>query len=96
MPGAARFIDMASDHDGAPSTKAIEASPDVLVDGVGAVRQGDAFEPHAKPKESDHNRNLKGGSATVFINGKPAGRAGDAVSCGGEVAGGSSTVFIGD
>ena len=32
---------------------------------------------------------------TVFINGKQAGRIGDPVSCGGEVAEGSGDVFIG-
>ncbi|MFR8056962.1 MAG: PAAR domain-containing protein [Dialister invisus] len=35
------------------------------------------------------------GVLRVFINGKPAGRIGDPVSCGGAVAEGSSNVFIG-
>ncbi|WP_246658360.1 PAAR domain-containing protein [Rhizobium sp. FKY42] len=36
------------------------------------------------------------GSASVFINGRPAGRIGDAIDCGGNAATGSSNVFIGD
>nr|DAL27908.1 MAG TPA_asm: Baseplate wedge protein [Caudoviricetes sp.] len=38
---------------------------------------------------------IASGSASVFINGKAAGRVGDPVSCGGTVAEGSSNVFIG-
>ena len=32
---------------------------------------------------------------TVFINGKPAGRVGDAINCGGSASAGSGNVFIG-
>ncbi|WP_235856104.1 PAAR domain-containing protein [Mesobaculum littorinae] len=39
---------------------------------------------------------MSGGSATVFVNGKPAGRVGDAISCGGSAATGSGDVGIGD
>nr|DAQ22968.1 MAG TPA: Baseplate wedge protein [Caudoviricetes sp.] len=38
---------------------------------------------------------ISSGSATVFINGKAAGRIGDPVSCGGTVADGSPSVYIG-
>ncbi|MBP1852522.1 PAAR domain-containing protein [Rhizobium halophytocola] len=47
---------------------------------------------HAGP----HPRALAAGSATVFINGKAAGRIGDAVDCGGSAETGSSNVYIGD
>ncbi|ARP97108.1 PAAR domain-containing protein [Bordetella genomosp. 13] len=96
MPSAARLDDLASDHDGAPPTPCIGASPDVSIDGRPAVRQGDPFGSHARPDESDHARSLAGGSGSVFINGKPAGRIGDPISCGGQVAEGSDTVSIGD
>jgi len=96
MPSAARLGDIASDHDGAGPTPGIEASQDVAIDGIAAMRQGDDFESHACPDESAHRRSLVGGSRSVFINGKPAGRAGDAISCGGIVTAGSTTVFIGD
>ncbi len=93
---AARLGDMASDHDGAPPTRGTEASPNVTIDGIPAMRQGDAFESHACPDESEHSRTLAGGSGSVFINGKPAGRMGDTISCGGTVVEGSPTVMIGD
>ena len=95
MPAAARLNDHASDHDGAPPTPCTGASPDVSIDGRAAVREGDPFAPHARPDESDHARNLAAGSTSVFINGKPAGRIGDKISCGGQIAEGSETVFIG-
>ncbi len=93
---AARIGDMASGHDGAPPTRGIEASPNVTIDGIPAMRQGDAFESHACPDESEHSRRLAGGSGSVLINGKPAARMGDAISCGGTVIEGSGSVTIGD
>ncbi len=43
-----------------------------------------------------HGRVAAAGSATVFINGMPVVRVGDAIDCGGVAATGSSNVFIGD
>jgi len=96
MPAAARLHDQASDHDGAPPTPCTAASPDVSIDGLPAVRKDDPFAPHARPDESDHTRSVAAGSRSVFINGKPAGRIGDPISCGGQITEGSGTVFIGD
>lgn len=96
MPAAARLGDMASGHDGAPDSPAIEGASNVFINDIPAIRQGDAFELHSCPDESDHNRSLADGSSSVYINGKPAGRVGDAISCGGTVIEGSSSVVIGD
>ena len=96
MPAAARLGDKASDHDGAPETPRTEASPNVHIVGIPAIRQGGAFQSHACPDESEHSRSLAGGSGSVFINGKPAGRVGDAISCGGIVIEGSPSLTIGD
>ncbi|MCH8507139.1 MAG: type VI secretion system PAAR protein, partial [Ectothiorhodospiraceae bacterium] len=93
---AARLTDMGDKHDGFPATPIMEGSPDVLINGRPAARQGDALVPHTKPKKSSHPRNIAEGSASVFINGKPAARLGDAISCGGVIIGGSGDVFIGD
>lgn len=98
MPPSTRLGDLGSGHAcHFPATPATAASPDVNIDGIPALRQGDAYGPHACPgcKQPPHPRSLSGGSASVFINGKPAGRVGDAISCGGAAAEGSSTVFIG-
>lgn len=81
-----------------PPTPSIEASPDVDIDGIPAVRQGDAYAPHACAgcPAPEHPRSLSVGSGSVYINGRPAGRVGDAISCGGAADAGSGTVFIGD
>ncbi|MCK0122435.1 PAAR domain-containing protein [Loktanella sp. F6476L] len=39
---------------------------------------------------------MAAGSGTVYINGKPAGRVGDAISCGENAAAGASTMSMGD
>lgn len=96
---ATRLGDIGSGHAcHFPPTPSIGASPDVNIDGMPAVRQGDAYAPHACPTcpAPPHPRSLSEGSGTVFINGRPAGRVGDAISCGGQANSGSSTVFIGD
>ncbi|MGL4085711.1 PAAR domain-containing protein, partial [Escherichia coli] len=50
--------------------------------------------PHDKPKHPPHPRKIARGSSTVFIDGLPAARTGDAIDCGGVVIGGG-TVNIG-
>ncbi|AHG64979.1 hypothetical protein MIM_c29140 [Advenella mimigardefordensis DPN7] len=47
MSSAAQLGDMASNHNEAPATPGIEASPNVPIDSIPAMSQGDAFEPHA-------------------------------------------------
>lgn len=99
MPKATRLGDIGSGHAcHFPPSASIAASPDVSVESIPAVRQGDAYAPHGcgTCPAPPHPRSLSGGSGTVFINSKPAGRVGDAISCGGSADAGSSTVFIGD
>lgn len=99
MPKATRLGDIGSGHAcHFPPTPSIVASPDVYVENIAAVRQGDAYAPHACPTcpAPPHPRSLSGGSGTVFINGTPAGRVGDAISCGGDAAAGAATVSFGD
>ncbi len=98
MPAATRLGDTGSGHGCHFSpTPATGASGDVFINGIGAVRQGYAYAPHAcgTCPAPPHGRALSGGSGTVFINGKPAGRVGDAIGCGGAAAAGSGDVFIG-
>ncbi len=97
MPAQTRLGDIGSSHAcHFPPSPAIAASPDVFVNGRGAVRAGDAYAPHACPScpEPVHTRSLAAGSPTVFINGRPAGRIGDAIDCGGAAAEGSGDVFL--
>ena len=81
-----------------PSTPSIVVSTDVFVEGIAAVRKGNAYAPHACPTcpAPPHPRSLAAGSGTLYNNGKPAGRVGDASSCGGNAAAGASTVSMGD
>lgn len=99
MPKATRLFDLGSGHDcHFPPTPAIAASPNVFTNSIPAVRQGDAYAPHPCPVCAPlvpHPRSLAQGSSTVFINGKPAGRVGDDISCGGSAMIGSGDVFIG-
>lgn len=94
MGNAVLVGDTGTEHDGFPPTKTIEGSGTVKIDGIPVCRQGDALEPHDKPKHPKHGRTIAAGSSAVFIDGKPAARTGDAVSCGGVVIGGG-TVNIG-
>lgn len=99
MPPSTRLGDIGTGHDcHFPPSPSTSASPDVNIDGIPAVRRGDAYAPHACPAcpQPPHKRSLTGGSGTVFINSRPAGRVGDPISCGGIVDEGSATVFIGD
>ena len=56
---------------------------------------GDSYAPHVGVAHPTHSGVIASGSASVYINGKAAGRIGDCVSCGGSVAAGSSNVMIG-
>jgi len=97
MPPVTRAkVDQNSGHVSFPPSKANTGSPNVFVNGNGAMRQGDPFLPHASPSPSPpHIPTEKTGSGTVFVNGKPINRIGDPVSCGGVNASGSSNVFAG-
>ena len=92
---------------------AVTASPNVLVGGLGVLRVGDTgvhAGPHGKPDPvvtTGHGSELccggntwrcVGGSATVFVNGRPVVRLGDETRhCGGtgKLVEGNRTVIIG-
>ena len=61
----------------------------------GAGRVGDHYSTHGCASHPGHQDVIAAGSSTVFINGKPAARTGDAVSIGGTVQDGSDNVRIG-
>lgn len=99
MPAATRKGDIGSGHGcHFPPTPSVQGSPNVFIDGIAAVRVGDAYAAHACPScpAPAHGRALAVGSPTVEINGRPAGRIGDAIDCGGAAAAGSGTVFVDD
>ena len=80
---------------GAPPRPPSGFSGDVTAGGKPVVRQGDAYAAHACPGAPPHDAVASAGSSTVNINGKPAHRNGDAISCGSVGANGVSSVNIG-
>ncbi|WP_282094316.1 PAAR domain-containing protein [Epibacterium ulvae] len=95
MAKAARKGDICTGHGLFPPRPCVAGSPNVEIENQAALRQGDGWAAHCDPIPVCHAGTQAGGSSSVFINGKPAARVGDAVSCGGSVASGASSVFIG-
>lgn len=98
MPGAVRLGDMSTGHAHCYEARPnIEASSDVLINGQGAHRVGDAWTVHGACNDhSPHDGVAIGGSGSVFVNGKPLCRIGDSISCGDTMATGSGDVIVGD
>jgi len=80
---------------GAPPRVPAGSSPDVTAENQPVVRQGDAYAAHACPGDPPHGATASAGSSTVTINGQPAHRNGDAISCGSTGANGATSVIIG-
>jgi uncharacterized Zn-binding protein involved in type VI secretion len=97
MAGAARLGESGSGHGTYPARANIGASGDVIINGRGAIRQGDPWAVHCntvKPYDC-HSSTAGSGSGSVTINGKSAMRQGDPINCGGTIVGGSGDVSIG-
>lgn len=99
MPEAARLGDIGSEHDCFPPTPITAGSPNVMINFLPAIRQGDPLQAHGCPCDKtphgNHPRSVEGGSSGVFIDGKPAARLGDAIDCGGVISSASPDVVIG-
>lgn len=96
MPAAARLGDTCTGHGCWPPRASTGGSPNVIINGSPAHRQGDAWAAHTCPSiPQTHASTLAAGSATVFVNGLPLGRIGDPVACGSSIAQGSPNVFAG-
>lgn len=95
MPAATRVGDADVAHCSG-MTRAV-GSPNVYVNGIPWSRQGDVNTVHLLPGAPcpPHAAPITIGSTTVFVNGKGAGRVGDAISGCTSVAAGSSNVFAG-
>lgn len=96
MPGAVRLGDMSTGHPHCyPATPAVGASSDVIVNGRGQNRVGDAWQTHGACEDhSPHSGTSSSGSQNVIVNGKSACRIGDSISCGDTMATGSNDVII--
>ena len=96
MPAATRIGDADVPH--CSGMVRAEGSPDVFVNGIPWSRFGDVNTPHLLPGDPcpTHSAAIAVGSKTVFINGRGAGRIGDAIASCTSVAEGSEDVFAGD
>lgn len=72
-----------------------QCSPNVFVNGIGIVREGDEVGDHPAAGCGPDNSVLTTFSSNVFINGKRAGRIGDKYTNDNTITSGSSNVFIG-
>jgi len=95
MPNAVRDGDICLGHSCFPPRKNTQSSPDVIINGRGVHREGDAWATHTC--DSSHAGVLAAGSATVITNGKQTARVGDPVNCGSKAGGTfSPDVIIGE
>ena len=95
MPAATRIGDNDVPH--CSGMTRAEGSPNVFVNGIPWSRQGDVNTTHLLPPVPcpAHAAPIAIGSTTVIVNGKGAGRIGDAISGCTQVAAGSPNVFAG-
>ena len=98
MPAATRIGDADVTHCSTPFRA--QGSPNVMVNGIPWSRQGDLNTVHLKPCGCPpcccpHAMPIAKGSSTVKVNGRGAGRVGDAIVACTSVAQGSPNVFAG-
>lgn len=95
MPAATRIGDADVAH--CSGMTRAQGSPNVFVNGLPWSRQGDLNTVHLLPGNPcpTHAAPIAIGSTTVFVNGRGAGRIGDALSSCTFVAAGSPNVFVG-
>jgi len=95
MPPATRIGDVDIIHCSVPAR--MVGSPNVKVNGIPWSRQGDINIPHLLPGSPcpTHSAPITKGSGTVFVNGRGAGRIGDAITACTSVAQGSPNVSAG-
>ena len=95
MPAVTRVGDADAAH--CSGMVRAQGSGNVFVNGIALSRQGDSNTTHLLPGSPcpAHSAPIASGSSTVKVNGKGAGRIGDALSGCTSVAAGSSNVFAG-
>ncbi len=94
--GVHRIGDSTTGHGCWPATHATGGSPNVRVNGVGVVRQGDPILPHTCPAIPETHGGTYVGGGTVRANGRPIQVIGSGVSCGDKAGAGSGNVRVGN
>lgn len=95
MPPVVRLGDSSTGHGCFPPKSNVAASGNVLVNGIGAHRVGDAWAVHCGGICGCHDSVAAAGSGSVMVNGMPVARVGDSISCGCSCAAGSGNVIAG-
>ena len=90
-----RLGDIGGHHDSCPNVPLVSCSENVFVNGRGAGRVSDSYAGHSCFIHPVHTPHIASGSSSVFVNGLPLARIGDATDCGGVVIEGSENVFAG-
>jgi uncharacterized Zn-binding protein involved in type VI secretion len=98
MPAVTRQTDsFSTGHPCVSTSQLTDPSTDVFANGLGVERQGDPSVEHYYKVGKNcvpHTVTITGGSSTVFVNGKPIARVGDAIDLG-QITDGSGDVFAG-
>lgn len=96
MAAAARLGDLSTGHGCFPPTACTgSVASKTFINGIPAQIQGSSYQVHICGKQIHPTRLASSGSGTVMIEGKPAIRIGDSISCGDTVAQGSGNTLIG-
>ena len=77
------------------TTTGVDGSPNVFVNGIAVVRQGDLVGVHPRAGCSTDVSTLSTYSSTVFVNGLGIGRIGDQYTSDNTITSGSTNVFAG-
>ncbi|MCD8349565.1 MAG: hypothetical protein LUC93_03035 [Planctomycetaceae bacterium] len=93
--GIHRQYDTTAGHGCWPATAPARCSENVIVNGRGAVRQGDGITLHTCPSIPETHGGTYTGDGTVLVNGRPVQVVGSPVSCGDRAAVGSADVIVG-
>lgn len=96
MAAASRLGDLSTGHGCFPPTACTGGTASkTYINGIPAQIQGSSFLVHFCGRSVHPTRLASSGSSTVFIEGKPAIRIGDNISCGDTVGQGSPNTIIG-
>lgn len=100
MPAIVRIGDMSTGHSCFPPTPmAVSPVSKTFINGVnpGVVDSGSQHVAHScgNTVHPNSTRTHSSGSSNTFIEGKPAARIGDNISCGDAVGQGSPNTFVG-
>ncbi|WP_413113433.1 PAAR domain-containing protein [Thaumasiovibrio sp. DFM-14] len=85
MAGIALLQSVCSGHGGYNPRPSITGQPQFLVNGVPVMATGDLFTLHFRPDSPPCGPGSAHGTSKLMINGKPAAKIGDAVSCGSSI-----------